>query len=107
MNEAIYPGISLREESPSSAVAETLVPLSKMKVGAEGRIFSVTQRSDMNEKEIIKRFMRLGFLRGETVRVIQKAPFFQSPILVQVRGARIALSDDEAELVQLESSQCA
>lgn len=52
--------------------------------------------------EIESRLMLLGFLEGQTVRVTKKAPLFQEPLLVEVRGRMIALSRDEAKLVNVE-----
>lgn len=46
--------------------------------------------------------MHLGFLDGEIIKVIRKAPLFQEPLLVEVRGRSIALSFDEAQLVSVE-----
>lgn len=45
------------------------------------------------------RLMHLGFIKNEPVLLIQKAPYFGVPLLVEVKGRRIALSFDEAELV--------
>lgn len=103
MNDVLCAGASLDSYQPASS--ESLVALSDLQVGSEGRVFSVTQKSGFEECMIIKRFMRMGFLRGELVKIIQKAPLFQTPILVEVRGSRIALSADEARLVQIEVSR--
>lgn len=102
MNDVLCAEIGLN--SYGAVSGEALVALSEMQVGSEGRVFSVTQPAISSEFQIIKRFMRLGFLRGEAVKIIQKAPLFQTPILVEIRGSRIALSADEAELVQIEVS---
>ena len=45
------------------------------------------------------RLMHLGFIKDEPVFLIQKAPYFGVPLLVEIKGRRIALSFDEAELV--------
>lgn len=57
------------------------------------------------EFDLIKsRLMHLGFIKDEPVIVIQKAPFFQIPILVEIRGRRIALSAGEARMINVEES---
>jgi Fe2+ transport system protein FeoA len=46
--------------------------------------------------------MHLGFLHGEVIRVTRKAPLFREPLLVEVRGRSVALSSEEAGLVEVE-----
>jgi Fe2+ transport system protein FeoA len=46
--------------------------------------------------------MHLGFFYGETIRIVKKAPLFNEPFLVEVRGRMVALSKNEALLVQVE-----
>jgi Fe2+ transport system protein FeoA len=60
---------------------------------------------DRKFSEIESRLMLLGFLEGELVKIIKKAPVFKSPFLVEVRGRQIALSKDEAKMVKVEVSQ--
>ncbi|HLW58156.1 MAG TPA: FeoA family protein [Bacteriovoracaceae bacterium] len=50
------------------------------------------------------RLMHLGFIKNEPVTLIQKAPYFQIPILVEIKGRRIALSLEEAKKVQVEEA---
>lgn len=52
--------------------------------------------------DIESRLMHLGFVFGQTVRVTRKAPLFQEPILVEVRGRAVALTREEAALVRVE-----
>lgn len=59
-----------------------------------------SQNDDLGPVE--SRLMHLGFIRNEPILLIQKAPYFQVPILVEVKGRRIALSLEEAKLVQVE-----
>jgi Fe2+ transport system protein FeoA len=49
---------------------------------------------------VLGRLRELGFISGETVRVNGRAPF-GGPILVEIRGAVVALRKTEAECVQL------
>lgn len=46
--------------------------------------------------------MHLGIMDGETIRIVKKAPLFKEPLLIEVRGRSVALSFDEAALVQVE-----
>lgn len=48
------------------------------------------------------RLMHLGFIKNQSIQLIQKAPYFEVPILVEVKGRRIALSLEEARMVQVE-----
>jgi Fe2+ transport system protein FeoA len=52
--------------------------------------------------DIESRLMHLGFFYGETIRIVKKAPLFNEPFLVEVRGRMVALSKNEALLVQVE-----
>ncbi len=75
--------------------------LSELPRGLEARIDSVLAQG---ENDVIARRLRdLGFVRGETVRVVAVGPFGGDPIAVQVSGARFALRRKEAARVQLES----
>jgi Fe2+ transport system protein FeoA len=54
--------------------------------------------------DVESRLMHLGFIQGAKVEVKRKSPFFRGPILVEVRGRIVALSQDEAQLVNVELS---
>jgi len=49
---------------------------------------------------LVSRLRELGFIRGETVRVVGHAPFGE-PLIVEIRGATVALRKEEAECVHL------
>lgn len=51
---------------------------------------------------IANRLNELGFVAGETVRLITRAPFGGDPILVQVGFTRFALRLAEAERVEVD-----
>lgn len=57
-------------------------------------------KNDWSDLE--SRLMHLGFIYGQSISIKKKAPLFQEPLLVEVRGRLIALSFDEAELVLVE-----
>jgi Fe2+ transport system protein FeoA len=52
--------------------------------------------------DLESRLMHLGFFEGEVIRITKKAPLFQEPFLVEVRGRMVALTKEEARLVQVE-----
>ena len=51
---------------------------------------------------IESRLMHLGFISGQEIKVTKKAAFFQEPLLVEVRGRSVALTAQEASLVEVE-----
>jgi len=67
------------------------------------RSFHETEVRDFSEVE--SRLMLLGFLSGEIIRVTKKAPLFEEPLLVEVRGRKIALSKNEAQIIKVEVKQ--
>lgn len=52
--------------------------------------------------DIESRLMHLGFVEGAIVQVKKKSFFKSGPLLVEVRGRLVALSQGEAELVKVE-----
>jgi len=61
------------------------------------RSFSVDEERTFTDIE--SRLMHLGFFDGQIVKVTKKAPLFNEPLLVEVRGRLVALSSEEASLV--------
>ena len=59
-------------------------------------------QGEMSDLE--SRLMHLGFIEGAQVEVKRKSPFIRGPLLVEVRGRIVALSQDEARLVNVELS---
>ena len=57
---------------------------------------------DRDLSDIESRLMHLGFIAGQVIKVTKKAPLFQEPLLVEVRGRQVALSLAEAGLVEVE-----
>jgi Fe2+ transport system protein FeoA len=66
------------------------------------RSFAITDDRDLSDLE--SRLMHMGFINGETIQVKRKAILFKEPLLVEVRGRLIALSREEAQLVEVEVS---
>ena len=63
------------------------------------RSFELSEARELSDAE--SRLMHLGFIHGATVELKKKAPFFEGPYLVEVRGRLVALTKDEAELVSV------
>ncbi|MCP5175231.1 MAG: ferrous iron transport protein A [Moraxellaceae bacterium] len=71
--------------------------LSQLAKNTPAIVLSVQQHDDVDP--IAKRLNELGFVSGETIRLITRAPFGGDPILVQVGFTRFALRVSEAERV--------
>lgn len=66
------------------------------------RSFPANGERDLSDLE--SRLMHLGFFHGEPIRILKRAPLFKEPFLVEVRGRMVALSKEEAALVNVEVS---
>ncbi|PTQ87543.1 FeoA family protein [Agitococcus lubricus] len=71
--------------------------LSQLAKNTPARVLSVQQHHEADP--IAKRLTELGFVSGETIRLITRAPFGGDPILVQVGFTRFALRLSEAERI--------
>ncbi len=81
------------------------VQLSDLPKGAQAVVDAVR---DAHENDAIARRLRdLGFVAGETVRVVARAPMGGDPLLVQVGFTRFALRRAEADRVQLSAGTAA
>jgi ferrous iron transport protein A len=81
------------------------VQLSDLPKGAQAVVDAVR---DAHENDAIARRLRdLGFVAGETVRVVARAPLGGDPLLVQVGFTRFALRRAEADRVQLSTGTAA
>ncbi|MEK7354965.1 MAG: FeoA family protein [Bdellovibrionota bacterium] len=49
---------------------------------------------------LVSRLREIGFIRGEVVQVRGRAPF-GDPLIVEIRGAQVALRKEEASCVKL------
>lgn len=59
----------------------------------------------MPNDPIARRLRELGFVRGESVRILAVGPVGAEPLLVQVGFTRFALRRSEAMRVQLQNGQ--
>jgi ferrous iron transport protein A len=69
--------------------------LAQMPTNSEGPIVSLE-----GDAIVVSRLRELGFIIGETVRIAGRAPFGE-PILIEIRGATVALRKSEAACVHL------
>ena len=60
-----------------------MIPLAMLRDGDAGRIVAIH-----GGRGLLRRLAELGFVKGEKVKVLRSGP---GPILVLVKGARIAL----------------
>jgi len=70
---------------------------------ARGALACVARVRDAHERDpIAQRLRDLGFVPGEPVRVVARAPWSADPLLVQIGSTRFALRRAEAERVTVE-----
>lgn len=64
---------------------------------------AVVERIEAQQESdpIARRLAELGFVPGETVRLVATAPFGADPLLIQVGFTRFALRRSEADRVQV------
>lgn len=68
----------------------------------------VQQVHDIQPEDPISRRLRdLGFVPGETVRLVARGPFGGDPLLVQVGFTRFALRRNEAQRVTVQQEAAA
>lgn len=84
----------------SSMACITAVKLSELPRFATGTVRTVEAIGD--DDPIARRLSDLGFVPGETVRLIATGPVGADPLLVQVGFTRFALRRTEAARVRLE-----
>lgn len=77
-----------------------LMPLEALPVGGQAVIEHLRQPADTDDREVLLRLIELGFLPGESVRIVAKARGGREPIAVRVGGqSTFALRAREAALV--------
>lgn len=80
------------------------MPLHQLARGARATIVSLHTPQDAGDREVLLRLIEIGFLPGETVRVVARAAGGKEPIAVRLGGqATFALRRREAELVQVQA----
>ena len=87
-------------DAPDAAGA---VLLNALRQGARGTIVGLGTPSDDDERELLLRLIEIGFLPGETVRIVARAAGGREPVAVRLGGqSTFALRRREAELVQVQ-----
>jgi ferrous iron transport protein A len=77
------------------------VPLSSLRTGAAGTVAHVLAPPAAADEPLVRRLAEIGFLPGENVRVLARAPGSE-PIAVRVGRSTFALRRFEAAFVQVE-----
>lgn len=77
------------------------VPLSSLRPGATGTVAAVLPPATVQDEALVRRLAEIGFLPGEAVRVMARAPGAE-PIAVRVGRSTFAMRRLEASLVQVE-----
>ena len=80
----------------------TTVPLSTLGTGAAGTVAHVLRPMPGADEHLVRRLAEIGFLPGEPVRVMARAPGAE-PIAVRVGRSTFALRRFEAAFVQVET----
>ena len=75
-----------------------MLKLSDLKKGEKAKIV------DVSSLEIPIKLMEMGCLPGNSVRLIQQAPF-QGPVYLEVNGSFLAIRKETAKLIEIELSK--
>jgi ferrous iron transport protein A len=74
----------------------------------KGATAYVERVEDAHERDAIAQRLRdLGFVPGEPVRLVARAPWSADPLLVQIGSTRFALRRAEAERVSIQAASAA
>ena len=77
------------------------VPLSSLRPGATGTVAGVLPPQTGPDEQLVRRLVEIGFLAGEPVRIVARAPG-DEPIAVRLGRSTFALRGFEAAFVQVE-----
>ena len=75
-----------------------MLKLSDLKKGEKAKII------DVSSQQIPIKLLEMGCLPGNSVKLIQQAPF-QGPIYLEVNGSYVAIRKETAKLIQIEISK--
>lgn len=82
--------------TPADTAATSLIPLNELKTGRRGIV-----RRLHGGRHFANRVYELGFLPGSEITMLEN--YGNGPVLVSVRGARVALGNREAARIQVEA----
>jgi ferrous iron transport protein A len=96
--------IAIADTSAATLETPGTVPLHALPRGARAAIVSLHQPHDADDREVLLRLIEIGFLPGETLRVVARAGGSGGePIAVRLGGqSTFALRRREAQLVQVQ-----
>ncbi|WP_423460000.1 FeoA family protein [Ottowia sp. VDI28] len=87
--------------SPPVVLADNLRPLHALPRGARGVIEHLGSPAQEGDREVLLRLLEIGFLPGETVRVIAHGRRGAEPVAVRIGQATFALRAREAALIRV------
>jgi Fe2+ transport system protein FeoA len=73
------------------------LPLGELAPGARAEIVGFSHREGL--QDFLLRLCEVGFIVGECVEVLQRAPFGGSPMSFRVKDATYALRKEDADLI--------
>lgn len=79
------------------------VTLSRLRPGTAGTVVHVRAPHGRPDEQLVRRLIEIGFLPGEPVRVMARAPG-DEPIAVRVGRSTFALRRFEADFVDVETA---
>lgn len=77
------------------------VLLSSLRTGAEATVAAVSLPNEVQDQELARRLIEIGFLPGERVRVIARGQPGDEPIAVRLGDTTFALRKFEAAFVSV------
>lgn len=87
---------------PSAAGRPPATGLDQLPLHARALVAGMLPARDAQERAIALRLLEIGFLPGETVRVVARGGLGGDPIAVRVGQATFALRRREASMVQVQ-----
>jgi Fe2+ transport system protein FeoA len=67
-----------------------------------GQPYRIRSFSSSADSDFVSRLMQYGFIEGEKLTVVRRAPLFKDPLLVEIRGSQIVISKSEASFINVE-----
>ena len=88
---------------PLAAQRPSATGLDQWPLRTQARVTGMRPARDAQERALVLRLLEIGFLPGETVRVVARGGLGAGPIAVRVGQATFALRRGEAALVQVQA----
>ena len=87
---------------PAPNEGETLC-LSHLKKGDSASVIGMVETACADQSAMMRRLLELGFVEGETIRVVAESFPYRDPIAVRVGNTTFALRRHEAALIRVSS----